>query len=96
MMRCRVSASGTVANIFVPWTSPPGFCRNLSSVWSFHTIFALLSAGEDTALRDSFVAAERRRPAACGKTPYFATATAGGPAISAAIGQPRLRGTKAR
>jgi hypothetical protein len=55
---------------------------------------ALISAGEDNALRDGFVAAERRR-LACGKSPMLAASVA-----SAASAQdpnpPRLRGLKPR
>jgi hypothetical protein len=54
---------------------------------------ALLSAGEDHALRDSFVAAERRRPAACGKGPLLA-ASAGSAPLPQEIGPARLRGIK--
>jgi hypothetical protein len=56
---------------------------------------ALLSAGEDHALRDSFVAAERRRPAACSKGPLLA-ASAGSAPLPPEIGPARLRGTKPR
>jgi hypothetical protein len=56
---------------------------------------ALLSAGDDDTLRDSFVAAERRRPAACGKGPLLA-ASAGIAPLPAEIGPTRLRGIKAR
>lgn len=56
---------------------------------------ALLSAGEDNTLRDSFVAAERRRPAACGKGPLFA-ASAGTAPLPAEIGPAKLRGIRPR
>jgi hypothetical protein len=56
---------------------------------------ALLSAGEDNILRDSFVAAERRRPAACGKGPLLA-ASAGTLPLPAEISPAKLRGIKAR
>jgi hypothetical protein len=54
---------------------------------------ALLSAGEDNILRDSFVAAERRRPAACGKGPLLA-ASAGTAPLPAEISPAKLRGIK--
>jgi hypothetical protein len=52
-----------------------------------------LSAGEDNILRDSFVAAERRRPAACGKGPLLA-ASAGTAPLPAEISPAKLRGIK--
>ena len=55
---------------------------------------ALLSAGEDMALRDSFVAAERRRQA-CGKARVVA-ASAGGSPVDNAANPPRLRGAKTK
>jgi len=56
---------------------------------------ALLSAGEDHALRDSFVAAERRRPAVCGKSPLLAASTAEA-TLAQELKPARLRGIKER
>ena len=55
---------------------------------------SLISAGEDNALRDAFVVAERQR-AACAKAPMLA-ATAPLPAVAQSAQPPRLRGTKTR
>jgi hypothetical protein len=90
----RRAVPGEALRISGWYCAPVGSFAGRAGLTCLIDRLALLSAGEDKALRDSFVAAERRRPVACGKTPYFATA--GGPAVSVAIGQPRLRGTKAR
>jgi hypothetical protein len=55
----------------------------------------LLSAGEDHLLRDSFAAAERRRPATCGKGPLLSASAASAP-LPQEIGPARLRGLKPR
>jgi hypothetical protein len=54
----------------------------------------LISAGADTALRDSFVAAERRR-VACGRIPMLANSAAM-PSVAEGKDPPRLRGIKLR
>jgi hypothetical protein len=55
---------------------------------------ALISAGEDLALRDGFVAAERRR-VSCGKIPMLAASIAS-PPVAEGREPPRLRGIKLR
>jgi hypothetical protein len=78
------------------WYCPPaGSFAGKAGITCLIDRLSLLSAGEDNQLRESFVAAERRRPAGCGKGPLLA-ASAGGAPLPVEISPTKLRGIRAR
>ena len=88
----RRAAKGENLRIAGWYCAPVGSFAGRASLACLVDRLALLSAGEDLALRDGFVAAEKRRPAACGKGPLLAATSAATPVLP----QGKLRGTKPR
>jgi hypothetical protein len=76
------------------YCAPTGSFAGRASLSCLIDRLTLISAGEDTALRNGFVAAEQRR-ITCGKIPLLA-ASATMPSVADGKDPPRLRGIKLR
>ncbi|SDQ89331.1 hypothetical protein SAMN05444161_0999 [Rhizobiales bacterium GAS191] len=88
----RRAVTGEALRLTGWYCAPAGAFAGRAGLACLIDRLALLSAGEDTALRNGFVSAERRR-LACGKAPLLA-ASAGSLPLANDANPPRLRGTK--